>query len=104
MECQHVCVGRKCPEHGCLLNGDRIDQLEATIAAKDKQIAELKQGELSFYEYVDLTKGWLEKYPPDIFTGESGDPGPLFVVAIRTAIEGLDKARQALAQQGGSDD
>jgi len=36
--------------------------------------------------YVTLTRAWLEKYPPDIFTGVSGDPGPLFVVAVRNAL------------------
>ena len=40
--------------------------------------------------YIDITSKWLEKYPPDIFTGVSGDPGPLCVVAVRAALEKLD--------------
>ena len=45
--------------------------------------------------FTEITRKWLEKYPSDIFTGESGDPGPLFVVAVREALEALDKARTA---------
>ena len=40
--------------------------------------------------YIKITKLWLEKYPPDIFTGISGDSGPVFVVAIRKAIAALE--------------
>ena len=29
-----------------------------------------------------------ENYPPDIFTGESGDPGPRLVVALRDVLRG----------------
>jgi len=48
--------------------------------------------------YIEITSKWLEKYPPDIFTGVSGDSGPLFVVAIRKALAALEdetSARQA---------
>lgn len=43
-------------------------------------------------DFVEITRGWLTKYPPDIFTGVSGDSGPLFVVAIRGALSELDSA------------
>ena len=49
----------------------------------------------SFQEYVDLTNRWLEKYPADIFTGESGDAGPLFAVAIRKAVADLETTYSA---------
>ena len=39
--------------------------------------------------YIAITETWLEKYPPDIFTGVSGDSGPLFVVAVRAALDKL---------------
>lgn len=41
--------------------------------------------------YITITEKWLEKYPPDIFTGVSGDLGPLFVVAIRNALAALQE-------------
>lgn len=34
-----------------------------------------------------------EVYPPDIFTGSSGDSGPQYVVAIREAIKRIDDQR-----------
>lgn len=46
---------------------------------------------LGWTTFVELTKEWLEKYPEDIFTGESGDSGPTFVVAVRKAIADLEK-------------
>ena len=30
-----------------------------------------------------------EQYPPEVFTGASGDPGPALVVALRDALAGL---------------
>jgi len=35
-----------------------------------------------------------EVYPPDIFTGESGDSGPEFIVALRRAIARIDEKRR----------
>lgn len=40
--------------------------------------------------YITLTREWLTHYPEDTFTGVSGDPGALFVVAIREALKELD--------------
>lgn len=39
--------------------------------------------------YIELTKQWLTHYPADIVDGSSGDPGPLFVVAVRNALAAL---------------
>ncbi len=41
--------------------------------------------------WMTITDTWLEKNPPDIFTGVSGDPGPVFIVALRKALEALNK-------------
>ena len=40
-------------------------------------------------QFISLTTQWLEKYPPNIFDGSSGDKGPLFVVALRNALAAL---------------
>jgi len=39
--------------------------------------------------FIEMCEQWLTNYPPDIFDGSSGDPGPLFVVALRKAINDL---------------
>jgi len=44
----------------------------------------------SWEEFIALCHRWMEKYPPDIFDGSSGDPGPLFVVALRDALTALE--------------
>jgi len=44
-----------------------------------------------WHEYIAVTREWLEHYPEDIFTGVSGDPGALFIVAIRKALKELDE-------------
>ncbi len=46
--------------------------------------------EPNWVDFIKVTRSWLTKYPPDIFTGISGDPGPVFVVAIRGALAELD--------------
>ena len=46
---------------------------------------------LGWTTFIELTKEWLEKYPEDIYTGESKDSGPLFVVAVRKALAALEK-------------
>ena len=75
---------------------ERIAELEADawpmqkeyIAELEDEVARLKDP--NWKDYIALTKTWLEKYPPDIFTGESGDKGPLFVVALREAVKELE--------------
>jgi len=42
-------------------------------------------------DYIRITEEWLTHYPASIFTGVSGDPGALFVVDIRKAIEKLNE-------------
>lgn len=42
---------------------------------------------VTFYEYLDDTISFLHSYPPDIFPGESNDPGPRFVASIREAFQ-----------------
>ena len=45
----------------------------------------------SFDGLVRIAQALLDaSYPPDIFTGESGDPGPLFVARLRQALAALD--------------
>ena len=46
---------------------------------------------LDFYGFVDLAKAWLRNYPPEVFDGSSGDPGPIFVCAIRQGVEELER-------------
>ena len=43
----------------------------------------------SWVQFIAGAEKWLTKYPPDIFDGSSGDPGPLFVVALRNALAAL---------------
>ena len=53
----------------------------------------------SWLDFMEICDNFLTHYPPDIFTGVSGDPGPLFVVALRKAKEAL-----AATEQGESDE
>jgi len=71
-----------------------VDGLGETVADKEvkrlqEQVKELEDP--GWEQFINLATQWLEKYPPDIFTGESGDPGPLFVVALRSAIAALQE-------------
>lgn len=34
-------------------------------------------------------------YPPEIFDGSSGDPGPVFIARLRQALAGLEKGKPA---------
>ena len=65
---------------------------QAEVEALEARIEEM-EGLLGpdWETYIELTKSWLEWYPADIFTGKSGDPGPVFVVAIRKALEALQE-------------
>ena len=53
----------------------------------------MKQGEYTFNDFVEVCERFLLKYPASVFTGESGDPGPLFVVGLRKLIEELNHER-----------
>ena len=43
-----------------------------------------------FENFIAICEKFLLNYPPDIFTGESGDPGPVFVADLRRALEKLN--------------
>lgn len=50
--------------------------------------------EFGFHQFADLIAAVLDKnWPADIFTGESGDAGPAFVVEVRAAYDKLVAAR-----------
>jgi hypothetical protein len=66
-----------------------LTHFKAKIAALEKENESLR--DLNWVEYVALTARWLEKYQHNIFTGVSGDSGPLFVVAVRNALKALQE-------------
>ncbi len=71
------------------LNNETAKRLgESTESAALKKKVE----DPSWADFIEITRNWLTKYPPDIFTGVSGDSGPVFVVAIRGALAELDSA------------
>ena len=77
-------------EMGGMLVGERAQDICDRLNSLADIQAELERLRDPDWEtYIALTKKWLEHYPPDIFTGVSGDPGPLFVVAVRKAIRAL---------------
>lgn len=64
-----------------------MGHMKVTITELERLEAEVERlSDPDWKTYIGLTEKWLEKYPPDIFTGESGDSGPVFVVAIRAAL------------------
>ena len=78
---------------------DEMTELTSILLDNDAEIARLRDEldrlctmieEPSWHDYIHITKNWLKFYPPDIFTGESGDKGPLFVVAVRKALAALE--------------
>jgi hypothetical protein len=63
-----------------------------TDADKWREIATSDPAKWSFDALLFVAKRMLEEvYPADIVTGESGDPGPRFIVALRAAIEEIEK-------------
>ena len=73
---------------------DRIAELEAEnkirkLVVQEQQATIERLEDPDWNTYIEITTAWLEKYPPDIFTGESGDAGPVFVVAVRDALAAL---------------
>ena len=46
-------------------------------------------GNMGFNNFDGVATMWLENYSPNKFDGSSGDARPLFVVAIRKAVESL---------------
>ncbi len=46
-----------------------------------------------FDDLVGILRWILDAhYPPEIFDGSSGDPGPVFIARLREALAGLEKA------------
>ena len=68
-----------------------LEKLQAQNESLQEQVIKL-EGNMGFENFVSVATRWLENYPPDIFTGVSGDPGPVFVVAIRNAIKAMGRA------------
>ena len=68
-------------------DADHIEQQDARIVELEEKIADP-----SWVDFMDITDNFLAHYPPDIFTGVSGDSGPLFVVALRKAKEALKES------------
>lgn len=56
--------------------------------AEEREYAQLSLG---WFPFIDACRDWLKHYPASIFTGESGDPGALFIVKLREAVEMLDE-------------
>ena len=76
-------------DRGSLMLSPRLlKRVKDTITAL-AQVKELEDP--SWEQFINLTTQWLEKYPPNIFDGSSGDPGPLFVVALRNALAALQE-------------
>jgi DNA-binding XRE family transcriptional regulator len=69
------------------MHGDRA----VLLSVADELQAEIDQAHATpgFHAFVILAERFLGNYPPDIFTGESGDSGPGFVAALRGAVERL---------------
>jgi len=59
--------------------------------AQIRHIKQLRNREFNFKEFVSISEKFLEKYPADIFTGESNDPGSRFVVGLRKLVEELEE-------------
>ena len=76
----------------CYKDSLLIDQMRTTAAKQKKRIAELegKIANPSWSDFMEISDNFLAHYPPDIFTGASGDPAPLFVVALRKAKQALE--------------
>jgi hypothetical protein len=73
----------------------RADHLYAELGEALAEVTRLRAQveavqDPTFEEMVERLTWWLdEHYPADIFTGVSGNPGPVFVVAVRAAIAAL---------------
>jgi hypothetical protein len=70
------------------------EHLRAAAAKLREQEAEIaKLRDPGFEDFVALARHFLRNYPPDIITGENGDPGECFAVRLRDALETLDRSR-----------
>jgi hypothetical protein len=64
----------------------RVVLLSDAEQAISDAVGEERERLLGFREFVDKCESWLQNYPAEIFDGSSGDPGPLFAVAVRDAV------------------
>jgi len=71
-----VCSVSEC--HDC--NPDEWEAFHDILNAFD---------EPGFEVFGEITDAFLKNYPPDVFTGESGDPGAVFVAGLRKLREAL---------------
>lgn len=75
------------PDETCQEAADTIESLQARVRELERALVELEeeQPEKWSFDTIMLAADWLleTRYPPDIFTGVSGDPGPRLVVALR---------------------
>jgi len=72
-----------------------LEKRVKAVEAWNKEMYENTQASIKKLEdpdwqgFVNLATKWLEKYPADIFDGSSGDSGPVFIKALRAAIDKL---------------
>ena len=67
--------------------GDNIEELQSLIDNSIVTLMEIAELHM-LYKLERLVRLWWDKsYRPDMFTGESGDEGPLKVVEIREVLD-----------------
>lgn len=89
-----VALSRENLRGHCPLQEDEViiwkeEHSENIRKAQVRHIQDLQNQEVYFDEFVTMSKKFLEKYPADVFTGASGDPGPRFIVGLRKLVEEL---------------
>jgi len=75
----------------------RADTAEAKVKRLTEELAASKASIEAttvpgFKDFVEAARLFLTQYPSDVVTASSGDPGPVFVVAIREAVAKLEAA------------
>ncbi len=74
----------RCGKHNCLCNCEFSEE-----------VFELLSESCGFNFLLYVGKKILDKhYPEDIFTGESGDLGPVYIVALREALNQIEKEEE----------
>lgn len=74
---------------GCYCEERAILALFRTIEEAQKAKA-MSSGDGRFDDVVSMLGVWLDRhYWPETFNGSSGDPGAVFVVAVRAAVAAL---------------
>ena len=63
----------------------------AFVAASPARVPEAKEDEYAGFDgFVRYIRERLTVYPQDVFTGASGDKGPVFIAAIYNALDRLE--------------